>query len=85
MILLTDFRITKPTDSEFKELIELLDMSQGNKLRDFSAAVAPIVEALITSPYQQYQRFTLESLQPSDILGLPKGSPELLDLICGTQ
>lgn len=79
---LNGFRIMSLTDSEFQEFVEILDNSQGNMLRQYSAAVAPMVRAL-TAGYSEHQQGMLDFEQVSmgDILKHPKGSPELLNLI----
>ncbi len=59
----------------------LLEKSQGHILQRFSAAVSPLVEALVASPLQEPELFALQRVQVSDILRYPKGSPELLNLI----
>jgi hypothetical protein len=71
----------KLPDSVFKDFVTLLDKSQGKILRQFSAAVSPIVETLVVGPRQQHEPFRLETVQVSEILRLPKGSPELLSLL----
>lgn len=81
LIVLTSLRITKLTDSVFGDFVTLLDKSQGSILRNFSAAVSPIVETLVVGPFRQHDLFNLETIQLSDILRQPKGSSGLLSLI----
>ena len=69
------------SDHVFKRLITLLDESQGYILRQFSAAVSAMVDALLAGPLEQHTPFKLESLPLSDILQYPKGSQGLLSII----
>jgi hypothetical protein len=73
--------MVKIPDSVFMDLIALLDKSQGRILRDFSAAVSRIVETIVVGAYQQRELFHLETVPVSEILRLPKGSRELLNLL----
>jgi hypothetical protein len=82
VITLTTPRIVSLSDAVFLKFVRLLDESQGNILREFSAAVSAIIDALLIGSLEQREPFKLESIQLSDILQYPKGSSGLLSLIC---
>ncbi|PVH92495.1 hypothetical protein DM02DRAFT_662895 [Periconia macrospinosa] len=72
--------ITTLPSSVFRGLVTLLDESQGAILREFSAAVPAVVEALVWQ-LPQHEPFNLETVESSDIVKLPKRSNGLSSLI----
>jgi hypothetical protein len=61
--------------------VSLVDRSQGSILREFSAAISPTVDALVHDNVRESEPFTIESVEVSRILELPKGSKALLCLV----
>jgi hypothetical protein len=70
-----------PTDAEYASFLEILDRSQGNLLRAFSAAVLPVVQALTIGNLLERGRFKMEDITTNAIANYPKGSLEFLELI----
>lgn len=63
------------------EFIALLEKSQGDTLREFSAAVSRIVDPFLYGTLPQHEPFALEKVEPTEILEHSKGSQALLRLI----
>ncbi|KAH4042539.1 hypothetical protein HBH49_248420 [Parastagonospora nodorum] len=78
---ITDAMIMLPTDAEYARFLEILDRSQGNLLRAFSAAVLPVVQALTIGTPPERGRFKMEDITTNAIAKYPKGSLDFLDLI----
>jgi hypothetical protein len=81
IISLTSSSILGLDNTRFDEFIRLLDRSQGSLLRDFSDAVFPPVSALLEGRLEEEGPSLLERVSEDQILVLPKGSAELLQLI----
>ena len=66
----------------FTKFVKLLSKFQGTILSQFSSAVVPIVESIFQGTTLHLTgRFAIEIIHPQQILELPKGSPQLLDLL----
>ncbi|KAL4777961.1 hypothetical protein BJX76DRAFT_363183 [Aspergillus varians] len=76
-----DYKFLNPKKSVFDEFVTLLDESQGHILRTFSAVVSPPLCALLQGRLDEEEPFPLEKVGKDKIIELPKGSPDLLQLI----
>jgi hypothetical protein len=67
--------------AKFEEFVRVLNISQCSLLRDLSDAVYPPILALLQGRLAEEGPFLLERASEDQILVLPKGSSELLQLI----
>jgi hypothetical protein len=70
-----------PTDIEYAEFVDILDMSQGDLLRDLGRAVLPAVQALTLGGLHEQRLFDMEKMGVDDITKYPKGSLAFFELI----
>lgn len=75
------FRILQPSDAEFKQFLDTLERGQGELLQSFSKAAAPTIEHIQCGTATRSSPIQAEFVEPGHILGLPKGSPALLELL----
>ncbi|KAF7597122.1 hypothetical protein BBP40_009460 [Aspergillus hancockii] len=68
-------------ESTFGQVISILERSQGEILRHFSAAAERVVDALMELPVECCPVFTVEEIAESRILECPKNSSGLLSLL----
>ncbi|KAF4244382.1 hypothetical protein CNMCM8980_010194 [Aspergillus fumigatiaffinis] len=78
---ISDNQLQSLRESTFGQVISILERSQGEILRQFSAAAERIVDALIEFPVERCPVFELEEIAESQILEYPKNSSGLLSLL----
>ncbi|KAF7589644.1 hypothetical protein BBP40_004017 [Aspergillus hancockii] len=76
-----DRRLLDPKETEFTTFVNILDSTQGELLRNVSNSIMPLLSAFLHGTLDCQEPFPLETVDPSTILGLAKGSPSLLRLI----
>ncbi|KAE8144469.1 hypothetical protein BDV25DRAFT_166775 [Aspergillus avenaceus] len=82
MALVSDTMILGPREDTFAAFVSLLEESQGRTLRQFSAAILPLLNSLLYYTLHDMVPFKLEKTDPHEISKEFKGSPSLLRLIC---
>ncbi|KAK6826937.1 hypothetical protein RU639_004403 [Aspergillus parasiticus] len=82
MVLVSDNMILGPREDTFADFVSLLEESQGRTLREFSAAILPLLNSLLYYTLHDMVPFNLEKTDPHEISKEFKGSPSLLNLIC---
>lgn len=74
-------RILDLNDSTFNTFVKLLESSQANILRKFSAAILPLLDSITRFTVHPEQPHKLENTNDQDIVSKAKGSDALLHLI----
>lgn len=74
-------RLLEPSEPAFTAFVGLLDVSQGDLIRDVGNSIMPLLLAFLHGTLEGQQPFPLERVDPSRILRLAKGSPLLSLLI----
>ncbi|KAL8992634.1 MAG: hypothetical protein Q9169_006947 [Polycauliona sp. 2 TL-2023] len=74
-------RIFHLPDDKFQLLIGVLTENAGGFLQDLGRAATPIVAGIFENSIDTSQTFKIEDAEDDDIMGCPKGSPRLLELI----
>ena len=74
-------RVLDLNDSTFNTFVNLLESSQANILRKFSAAILPLLDSITRSTGHSEQPYKLENTDDRDIVSKAKGSDALLHLI----
>jgi hypothetical protein len=59
----------------------MLNEAQGDTIRKISSAVEDVVSSIFDGTLPTLSKFPIENVEQSQILSLPKGSDELLDLL----
>ncbi|OJJ65743.1 hypothetical protein ASPBRDRAFT_139496 [Aspergillus brasiliensis CBS 101740] len=80
-ISMSDNQLHSLRESTFAQVISILARTQGEALRQFSAAAERIVDALMEFPVEHCPVFELEEIADSQILEYPKNSSGLLSLL----
>jgi hypothetical protein len=76
-------RLLSLDDTTFSKFLNILDLSQGNMLRQFSYACHAIVIALVNGNVKELTEFAIEKVGIDDIISSPKGSESLLRKVTG--
>ncbi|CAO1601908.1 hypothetical protein XANCAGTX0491_005546 [Xanthoria calcicola] len=74
-------RIFHLPDDKFQLFIEILAANAGGFLQDLGSAATPIVVGIFENSIDTSNTFSIEDTDDDDIMGCPKGSPRLLELI----
>ncbi|KAI4190099.1 MAG: hypothetical protein L6R41_001018 [Letrouitia leprolyta] len=69
------------SDTRFKLLIEVLTADPSGFLENLGRAATPIVVGIFENSIDASKTFSLEDADDNEIMGCPKGSPQLLELI----
>ncbi|GKZ94899.1 hypothetical protein AnigIFM59636_008630 [Aspergillus niger] len=80
-ISISDNQLHSLRESTFAQVISILARTQGEALRQFSAAAERIVDAVMEFPVERCPVFELEEIADSQILEYPKNSSSLLSLL----
>jgi hypothetical protein len=78
---LIQIRIRDLSDTAFNNLLDILDRTQGPSLRRSSEVTMRLIGPLISGTPRLPGRFRIEAYTADDIIRLPKGSEELLDML----
>ncbi|KAF1730684.1 hypothetical protein CRV24_008753 [Beauveria bassiana] len=84
-IAVSDNALLKPTDDEFSCFMTLLDSTEGDMLRKFSCAAAPIVDGIFAGDLSRIDQYPLQQLQAEKISKLPRCSEPLLACFAGNM
>ncbi|KAL8706066.1 MAG: hypothetical protein Q9201_000859 [Fulgogasparrea decipioides] len=71
-------------DNQFQLLIEVLTENARGLLQDLGKAATPIIVGIFGDSIDISQIFAIENVEDDDIMGSPKGSPQLLELSSST-
>ncbi|OJI98825.1 hypothetical protein ASPVEDRAFT_148005 [Aspergillus versicolor CBS 583.65] len=78
---ISDCMIRDLSDTAFNNLLDILDRTQGPSLRRSSDVTMRLIGPLISGTPRPPGRFRIEAYTADDIIRLPKGSEELLDIL----
>ncbi|KAJ6787652.1 hypothetical protein PWT90_06887 [Aphanocladium album] len=83
-LAVSDTALLGPTDNNFSSFITLLDHAEGDMLRKFSGAAAPVVTSILAGELSHFDHDPPQQLPADEISKLPRCSEPLLACLAAT-